>query len=131
MAKLDGIPDATPDGASINHAEAAPNEAPMASDQPAPPGRARLMKTVEMVERGLLPVGTELTIKDRPNSTATVVDGRRVEFRGEVMSFNAWGCRVTGWPSIRIYTSAVLPDGRLLEALREQEIDAKNNKDEQ
>ncbi|NHQ74579.1 hypothetical protein HAT86_08890 [Roseovarius gahaiensis] len=131
MAKLDGLPDAASDGASISHAEAAPNVAPSPSDPPAPTGRARLMKTVEMVERGLLPVGTELTIKDRPNSTATVVDGRRVEYRGEVMSFNAWGCRVTGWPSIRIYTSAVLPDGRLLEALREQEIDAKNNKDDQ
>lgn len=95
---------------------------PAADEDPASqgngPGRARLMKTPEMVERGLLPVGTALTIKDRPDSTATVVDGKRVEYRGEVMSFNAWGCRVTGWPSIRIYTSAVLPDGRLLEALR-------------
>lgn len=38
--------------------------------------RTRLMKTGEMVEQGLLPVGTILTIKDRPNSAATVVDGR-------------------------------------------------------
>ena len=95
------------------------------------PGRARLMKTAEMVERGLLPVGTELTIKDRPDSAARVIDGRHVEFRGDRMTYNAWGCRVTGWPSIRIYTSAVLPDGRLLEALREHEIDAKNDKDDQ
>lgn len=131
MAKLDGLPDAASDSARISHAEAAPSGAPSQSDPPAPTGRARLMKTTEMVESGLLPVGTELTIKDRPDSTATVVDGRRVEYRGEVMSFNAWGCQVTGWPSIRIYTSAVLPDGRLLEALREQEIGATNNKDNQ
>jgi hypothetical protein len=77
------------------------------------------MKTREMVERGLLPVGTVLTIKDRADSAATVVDGKRVEFRGEVISFNEWGCKATGWSAIQIYKWAVLPDGRLLEALRE------------
>jgi hypothetical protein len=118
MAKLDGRPEPAPAGATINHAETTPTEAPPASDPPAPPGRARLMKTAEMVEGGLLPVGTELTIKDSPDSTATVVDGRRVEYRGEVMSFNAWGCRVTGWSAIRICKWAVMPDGRLLEKLR-------------
>jgi hypothetical protein len=95
------------------------------ASQPLPPvpplsgsGRARLMKTGEMVDRGLLPVGTLLTIKDRPGSAAKVVDGKRVEFQGEVMSFNAWGCVATGWTAIQIYKWAVLPDGRLLEALR-------------
>jgi predicted type IV restriction endonuclease len=95
------------------------------ASQPSPPvpplsgsGRARLMKTGEMVDRGLLPVGTLLTIKDRPDSAAKVVDGKRVEFQGEVMSFNAWGCAATGWTAIQIYKWAVLPDGRLLEALR-------------
>jgi hypothetical protein len=36
-----------------------------------------------------------------------------------VISFNDWGCRATGWTAIQIYKWAVLPDGRLLEALRE------------
>lgn len=81
-------------------------------------GRAQLMKTPEMVRRGLLAVSTPLTIKDRPDSTATVVDGKTVEFRGKTMSFNEWGCRATGWTAIQIYKWAVLPDGRLLEALR-------------
>jgi hypothetical protein len=93
---------------------------------PVPPltgaGRASLMKTGEMVERGLLSVGTVLTIKDRPDSAARVVDGKRVEFRGEVISFNDWGCRATGWTAIQIYKWAVLPDGRLLEALREVSV---------
>ena len=62
--------------------------------------------------------GLTLTIKDRPDSAAKVVDGKRVEFRGEVISFNDWGCRATGWTAIQIYKWAVLPDGRLLEALR-------------
>ena len=98
-----------------------PSPAPPAIAPPAANGTglARLMKTREMVERGLLPVGTVLTIKDRADSAATVVDGRRVEFRGEVMSYKAWGCAATGWTAIQIYKWAVLPDGRLLEALRE------------
>lgn len=86
---------------------------------PAPKVRKRLMKTGEMVAQGLLPIGTLLTIKGRPNSAAKVVDGKRVEFRGEVISFNDWGCRVTGWSAIQIYKWAVLPDGHLLKALRE------------
>ena len=39
--------------------------------------------------------------------------------QGELISFNDWGCRATGWTAIKIYKWAVLPDGRLLEALRE------------
>ena len=109
----------------------APVPMPRASEGPAPQGngsgRAKLMKTPEMVDRGLLPIGTELNIKDHPDSAATVVDGRRVEYRGEVMSFNAWGCRITGWSSIRIYTSAVLPDGRLLDELRGDPLQGKTD----
>lgn len=116
MARLDGAP--------VPKAAPEPEEAPPSLPAVAPPaangiGRARLMKTREMVELGLLPVGTVLTIKDRADSAATVVDGKRVEFRGEVMSYNAWGCAATGWSAIQIYKWAVLPDGRLLEALRE------------
>lgn len=81
-------------------------------------GRARLMKTPEMVENGVLAVGTILTIKGRRDCGATVVDGKSVKFRDEIMSFNEWGCRATGWSAIQIYKWAVLPDGRLLEALR-------------
>lgn len=122
MARLDGEPNHVTMTAPT--ADAAAAATPLLL--PVPPlngaGRASLMKTGEMVERGLLPVGTVLTIKDRPDSAARVVDGKRVEFRGEVISFNDWGCRATGWTAIQIYKWAVLPDGRLLEALREVSV---------
>ena len=76
------------------------------------------MKTPEMVEKGLLPVGTKLTTMGHSDSEAIVADGRAVEFRGEQMTFGDWGCRVAGWTAIQIYKHAVLPDGRLLDALR-------------
>lgn len=120
MARLDGQPNPRKGAAAVPEATAsAPHSAVAPSNGS---GRAQLMKTVEMVARGLLPVGTVLTIKDRPDSAATVVDGKRVEFRGEVISFNDWGCRATGWTAIQIYKWAVLPDGRLLEALREVSV---------
>ena len=80
--------------------------------------RTTRMQTPEMVERGLLPVGTVLTIKKRPGSEARVVDGRHVDYRGTLMTFSKWGEHITGWPSIQIYVHAVLPDGRLLDDLR-------------
>lgn len=46
------------------------------------------------------------------------MDGRRVRFGGEPMSFNAWGLKATGWSAIQIYTHAELEDGRLLDDLR-------------
>jgi hypothetical protein len=118
-SRVDALPTA---GAARIADTVEPDDATATGEDPCPaarPGRTRRMKTAEMVERGLLPVGTRLSIKDRADSAASVVDGRRVEFRGEIMSFNAWGCRVTGWSSIQIYKWAMLPDGRLLDELRD------------
>jgi predicted type IV restriction endonuclease len=116
MAELDKTAELEREHVSINHAEPRAIEV---QPTPARAVRTRFMKTGEMVDHGLLAVGTILTIRDRPDSAATVVDGKRVEFRGELMSFNEWGCKATGWTAIQIYKWAVLPDGRLLEALRE------------
>ena len=116
MARLDGQPSPVPVPAPEPAIPATPSPVAQVNGS----GRESLMKTAEMVERGLLPVGTTLTIKDRPDSAAKVIDGKRVEFRGEVISFNDWGCRATGWTAIQIYKWAVLPDGRLLETLREE-----------
>ena len=80
--------------------------------------KAVKMKTPEMVEKGLLPIGTVLTIKNHPGSEARVVDGRHVHYRGKVMTFNAWGNQITGWKALQIYVHALLPDGRLLDDLR-------------
>ena len=36
-------------------------------------------------------------------SKATLLNEKYVEFNGNKMTLNEWGCRVTGWKSIRIY----------------------------
>lgn len=81
--------------------------------------RARPMRTAEMLERGLIAPGLLLRIRGHPESAATIVDGKRVDFRGERITYNEWGCRVTGWKAIQIYIWAELPDGRLLDDLRQ------------
>jgi hypothetical protein len=48
------------------------------------------------------------------------LDGRHVDFKGERITFNEWGQRVTGWPSIRMYTMACVADGQTLDQLRDQ-----------
>ena len=78
----------------------------------------RNMRTKEMFERGLLKVGMILTIRGKSGSEARVLDGKHVEFCGKRMTYNEWGQKCTGWNAIRIYAWAELPDGRLLEELR-------------
>jgi hypothetical protein len=84
-------------------------------------GRRRFQSTQDLIDLGRLKVGDTLTIRGRENSSARVLDGRHVEFKGRRMSFNEWGQNVTGWPSIRIYTMACLPDGRTLDELRDRQ----------
>jgi predicted type IV restriction endonuclease len=96
---------------------------PPADDDSAPNmPRRRLQSTQALFELGRLKAGDTLTIRGRENSMARVIDGRQVDFRGQRMTFNDWGQRVTGWPSIRIYTMACLPDGRTLDQLRDSPV---------
>lgn len=82
--------------------------------------RKRLQSTQDLIDLGRLTLGDVLSIRGREDSSARVLDGRHVEFKGERITFNEWGQRVTGWPSIRIYTMACLADGRTLDQLRDQ-----------
>ncbi len=92
------------------------SEKPVRSSGP----RKRLQSTQDLIDLGRLTVGDVLSIRGREDSSARVLDGRYVEFKGERITFNEWGQRVTGWPSIRIYTMACVADGRTLDQLRDQ-----------
>ena len=81
--------------------------------------KAKKMRTTEMVERKLLPIGTILTIKNRPGSEATVIDGKKVRYNSIDMSFHEWGKTVLGRAE-SIYKFAILPDKRTLEDLRQE-----------
>lgn len=80
-------------------------------------GKAKKMRTAEMVEKGLLPIGTVLTIKNRSGSEAKVVDGKSVNFHGNVISFHEWGKRVLQ-SKVSIYLYATLPNNKTLDQIR-------------
>lgn len=63
-----------------------------------------LPKMNELIEAGLVHIGDELYITVKPNeSKAILLDSKYVQFNGEKMTLNDWGCKITNWKSIRIY----------------------------
>lgn len=64
-----------------------------------------LPKMNKLIEYGLLHPGDKLFITfDPSNSEATLIDGSYVDYKGEKMRINDWGCKITGWKSVNIYT---------------------------
>lgn len=65
---------------------------------------ANLPKMDKLIEYGLIHEGDSVFITLYPDtSKATLLNEKYVEFNGNKMTLNEWGCRVTGWKSIRIY----------------------------
>ncbi|ACQ54559.1 hypothetical protein EXN65_13340 [Clostridium botulinum] len=62
----------------------------------------------KLFEWGIIKGGDAVVIKNRDNSEATVIDSKYVDFKGEKLTFNKWGQKVTGWSSIRIYDWVVI-----------------------
>ena len=58
----------------------------------------------KIIELGILKPGDNVYITIKPeDSTATLIDSKYVNYKGNKMTLNEWGCSVTGWKSIRIY----------------------------
>lgn len=68
---------------------------------------AALPKMDKLIEYGLVTPGDTLYITCNPDgSDATLIDSKYVDYNGEKLTLNEWGCKVTGWRSIRIYAYA-------------------------
>lgn len=68
---------------------------------------AALPKMDKLIEYGLVTPGDILYITCNPDgSDATLIDSKYVDYNGEKLTLNEWGCKVTGWRSIRIYAYA-------------------------
>ena len=85
--------------------------------------RASLPKLDWMVEEGLVNIGDKICVISHPEEIATVVDGKHVEYHGEIMSLNAYGCKVTGWTAIQSYGFIrKINDKKTLSELREEKM---------
>jgi len=63
-----------------------------------------LPKMDKLIELGLIKKGDTIYLTIKPNeSIATLIDEKYVNYNGKKMTLNEWGCKVTGWKSIRIY----------------------------
>lgn len=76
--------------------------------------KASLPKLDWMIEKGLVKPGDKICVISHPNEVATVIDGRHVEYNGEIMSMNAFGCKITGWSTINSYAYMKIVDGKKL-----------------
>lgn len=65
--------------------------------------RASLPRLDWMIEQGLVNIGDRLCVISHPSEMATIIDGKNVEYNGEIMSLNAFGSKVTGWQHVRSY----------------------------
>ncbi len=76
-----------------------------------------------LMEWGIVKAGDRLAIKNFPNSEATIIDSKFVEFRDKKFRFNEWGQEVTGWSSICIYDWAIVEaTGQTLKELRTKKL---------
>ena len=70
---------------------------------------AALPKMDKLIEFELIKPGDKIYITMKPEtSEATLLDDKHVDYQGTTMTLNEWGCKVTGWKSIRIYAYAAI-----------------------
>lgn len=85
--------------------------------------RTSLPKFDWMIEQGVVSVGDKICVISHPNEVATIVDGKHVEYKGETMSINVFGCKVTGWTAIQSYAlMRRVGDKKTLSELREEKM---------
>ena len=56
-----------------------------------------------LLEQGILHIGDRIYVINHPDELATVVDSNGVQYNGEYMSYNQFGCLITGWKAIQTY----------------------------
>lgn len=67
------------------------------------------LKMDKLIEYGLIKPGDKICITSAPTtSVATLLDDTYVDFKGEKLRINDWGCKITGWKSIRIYSNTMI-----------------------
>jgi len=83
--------------------------------------RPPTIRVADLLRAGLVRPGDQVYTKKRPAASATVIDGKIVQYEGQRLSYNDWGTRVTGWVSINVYPQLVLArTGQTLDELRDE-----------
>lgn len=85
--------------------------------------RTNLPGMDKLFEWGIIKEGDSVVIKNVDTSEATVIDSKYVNFKGEKLTFNKWGQKVTGWSTIRIYCWAMIKGSdKTLHEMRQEKM---------
>ena len=85
--------------------------------------RTVLPKLDWLIEQGVVNPGDKIHVISHSEEIATIVDGKHVNYKGELMSLNAFGCKVTGWQAIQSYAFIKRVNGtETLSQLREEKM---------
>lgn len=58
-----------------------------------------------------------------PDKIATIVDGKHVKYKDEIISLNVFGCKITGWSAIQSYAMIRrVDDTKTLSELRDEKM---------
>ena len=83
----------------------------------------QLPKMDWLIEQGIINIGDEVYLINHPEEIATIEDSRNVRYKDIVMSFNQFGCELTGWKAIQIYAFMKKVGGdKTLSKLREEKM---------
>ena len=84
---------------------------------------AQLPKMDWLIDQGIISIGDEVYLINHPEEIATIEDSKNVRYKDQVMSFNQFGCEITGWKAIQIYAFMKKVGGsKTLAKLREEKM---------
>lgn len=63
----------------------------------------QLPKMDWLINQGIINIGDEVYLINHPEEIAIVVDAKNVKYKDKIISFNQFGCELTGWKAIQIY----------------------------
>lgn len=76
-----------------------------------------------LIEQGIVNIGDEVYIINHPDEVAVIKNAESVEYKGKLMSFNQFGCKITGWKAIQIYAyMKKVGEKDTLDELREEKM---------
>ena len=71
---------------------------------------SKLPKMKWLIEQNIVHIGDEIYVLNHPEEIAIIVSPDNVNYNGEIMSFNQFGCKITGRKSIQCYAWMKIKD---------------------
>ena len=91
-----------------------PTDKELEEEEQAEEGRTKtyLPRMQWLMDHGIIKKGDNVYIINHPEEIAEVIDSDNVIYNGQKMSFNRFGCEVTGWKAIQIYAFLKIVGGQ-------------------